>query len=170
MLKGSKSQTIGNTGIKPSNVTSQPINNFYESFSSSLQKKTSESSTSKMIPTKKCIVVTPTISNSSLVQVTAVSSSQTATSTPTTTTTFLTFKPSIHNKIVANSPLRRVEGSTILLGNKQYQLVKGPSGQMKAVVNGNNILLKSPPASIVKVCIINSLTNNFLQTLLYLFL
>jgi len=165
VLNGSKSQTIDNNRIEPSIVTSQPINNFYttSSIHSSLQKKASELTTSKVLPTKKCIVVTPAISNSPLVQVTA-SSTETATSTA-TTSKFLTFKPSIQNKTVVNSPLHRAEGSTIIFGNKQYQLVKGPSGHMRAVVNGTNLLLKSPPTTIVKVCIINSSIYNFLQTL-----
>ncbi|XP_060877923.1 uncharacterized protein LOC132950461 isoform X2 [Metopolophium dirhodum] len=152
VLNCSNSQTIDNNGIEPSIVTSQPINNFYttSSIHSSLQKKASELTTSKVIPTKKCIVVTPTISNGPLVQVTA-SSTETATSTA-TTSKILTFKPSIQNKTVMNSssPLHRVEGSTIVFGNKQYQLVKGPSGHMRAVVNGTNLLLKSQPTTIVK--------------------
>ncbi|XP_003246470.1 uncharacterized protein LOC100574764 [Acyrthosiphon pisum] len=150
VLNNSMSQTINNNGIEPSIATSRPINNFYttSSIHSSLQKKASELTTSKMIPSKKCIVITPTISNSPLVQVTA-SSTETATSTA-TTSKFLTFKPSIQNKTVVNSPLHSAEGSTIVLGNKQYQLVKGPSGTMRAVVNGTNILLKSPPTRIIK--------------------
>lgn len=145
VLNGNKSQTIGNTAVEPSTVTSQPLNNFYESFSSSLQKKTSESSTPKVMSTKKCIVVTSTISNSPLVQVTA-SSSGTATTIP----TFVTFKPSQINKSMANSALIRAEGNTIVLGNKQFQLLKGSASQMRAVVNGTSILLKSPTSSIIK--------------------
>jgi len=149
MLNGSKPQTIGIAGIEQSVVTTQPINNFYESFSSSLQKEASEPSTSNVISTNKCIVVTSAISNSPLVQVTA-SSSRTATSTPTTST----FKPSIQiNETVANSPLCRAEGGTIVLDNKQYELVTGPSVQMRDLVNGSNILVNSPPSDIVKVCI-----------------
>jgi len=166
VLNGSKSQTIGNNGIDPSIVTSQPINNFYttSSIHSSLQKNGSELTTSKVIPTKKCIVVTPTISNSPLVQVTA-SSIGTATSTA-TTSKILTFKPPIQNKTAVNSTLHRHEGSTIVLGNKQYQLVKGPSGTMRAaVVNGSNILLRSPPTSFVKVCIINLSIYKFYERL-----
>lgn len=159
MLNGNKPQTIGNTAIEPSIITSQPLNNFYESFSTSLQKKPSETSTSQIIPAKKCIVVTPNISNSSMVQAIA-SSSQTAIPipTPTTTTTYVTFKPPIQSKkSISNNLLQRAEGSTILLGNKQYQLVKGPSGQMRAVVNGTNILVKSSPTNIIKVSKIHHL-------------
>ncbi|XP_022181956.1 uncharacterized protein LOC111041828 [Myzus persicae] len=64
-LNGNKSQTIGNTAIE------QSIKNFDESFSSSTQKKNSESFSSKVIPTEKCMTVMPSISNSSLMQITA---------------------------------------------------------------------------------------------------
>jgi len=126
-----------------------PLHTFYESFSSSLPTKvSSESSIPKVIQTKKCVVVKPAISKNNLIQVTA-SSSETTTGTP----TFVTFKPAIqNNKSLTNSPLQRAEGGTILLGNKQYQLVKGPSGQMRAFMNGTNILFKSPPNVIIKVC------------------
>lgn len=143
-----KSQIIGNIAVDRSTVTSQP--NFHEPFSSSLQKRTSESSTSNVIPTKKCFVVTSTISNNSMVQI-ASSSSGTSTPTPTpppttTTTSYVTFKPPILNK---NGPLHRAEGSTILLGNKQYQLVKAPSSQIKAaVINGTNIGIRPQPTPI----------------------
>jgi len=150
LLNGNKPQTIGNTSVEPSIVTSQPLNNFYESFSSSLQTKPSETCTSQTMPAKKCIVVTPTISNGPMVQAIA-SSSQTATSAP-PPTTYVTFKPPIQTKKpMANTFLQRAEGSTIVLGNKQYQLVKGPTGQMRAVVNGANILVKSSSSSAVKV-------------------
>jgi len=143
------SQTIGKTVI-----TSQPLNNFYQAFSSTLQKKPQEPSTSstpKGIPVNKCFVVTPAIPHKPLMQVTS-SLPRTITSMP-ATTTFLTFKPAIQNQSsVANSSLHRAEGSTIVVGNKQYQLVKGPSGQMKAVVNTPKIFMKSPPVVPTKVC------------------
>lgn len=156
--------------MAPPIITSQPLNNFYESFSTSLQKKPAETSTSQMIPAKKCIVVTPNISNSPMVQAIA-SSSQTATSTPTptptptttTTTTYVTFKPPIQSKnCMPNNLVQRPESSTILLGNKQYQLVNG-SGAMRAVVNGTNILVKPSPSNINKVSKIHHLII-FLQT------
>jgi len=134
------------------------LNNFYESFSTSLQNNPAETSTSQMIPAKKCIVVTPNISNSPMVQAIA-SSSQTATSTPiTTTTTYVTFKPPIQSKSsTPNNLVQRPEGNTILLGNKQYQLVKGPSSAMRAVVNGTNILVKPSPSNIILVSKIHHL-------------
>lgn len=146
MINANKSQTIVKTA-----VSSQPLNNFYQAFSSSLKKRTHEPSTSKGIPVNKCFVVAPTIPHRPLVQVTP-SLSRTVTSIP-ATTTFLTFKPSIHNTITAaNNSLPRTEGSTIVVGNKHYQLVKGSSGQMKAVVNTPKIFMKSPPVIPTKVC------------------
>lgn len=153
MINTKKAQTTGNTTVESLNIPKPPLHNFYESFSSSLQKTVSpESSIPKAVPTKKCIVVKPAITKTHLVQV-ATSSSETGTGTP----TYVTFKPAVqNNKSPANSHLQRAEGSTILLGNKQYQLVKGGStGQMRAIMNGSNILVKSPPPAFIKVCKIN---------------
>jgi len=149
LINAKKAQTIGNTTVESLNTSKQPLHNFYESFSSSLQKTvSSESSIPKAVPTKKCIVVKPAITKTHLVQV-ATTSSETGTGIP----TYMTFKPAVqNNKSPAIGPLQRAEGSTILLGNKQYQLVKGPAGQMRAVMNGSNILVKSPPPAIIKVC------------------
>uniref|UniRef100_A0A2S2P9M4 MYND-type domain-containing protein n=2 Tax=Schizaphis graminum TaxID=13262 RepID=A0A2S2P9M4_SCHGA len=124
-----------------------PLHSFYESFSSSLQTKvSSNSSIPKVIQTKKCVVVKPAISKNNLIQVTA-SSSETSTGTP----TYVTFKPAIqNNKSFTNNSIQRAEGGTILLGNRQYQLVKGSTGQMKAFMNGTNILFKSPSNAIIK--------------------
>jgi len=143
----------GNTTVEPPITMSQPLNNFYESFSSSLQRKvSSDSFTSKVMPTKKRVVVTSTIANNSLVQGTSTLSETTTITTTTTTATLVTLKPTIQNNSpIATNPLLRAEGSTIFVGNRQYQLVKGPSGQMRAVVNGTNILVKSPTTTI-KVC------------------
>jgi len=139
----------GDTAVEPTIATSQPLNNFSELLSYSLQKKTSESPTSQVIPTEKCIVVTPAISNSSLVQVTSSFSETPTTSTP---TTFVTINPSIRNKkSVTNSQLHRAIGGIILIDNKQYQLVKGSLGQTRSVVNGSNILVTSPSTAIIKV-------------------
>ncbi|XP_027843371.1 uncharacterized protein LOC114124329 isoform X3 [Aphis gossypii] len=147
LINTKKTQTTGNTTVEPFKLPKPPLHNFYESFSSSLQKTvSSESSVPKAVPTKKCIVVKPAITKTHLVQVTT-SSSESGTGTP----TYMTFKPAVqNNKSSAMSPLQRAEGSTILLGNKQYQLVKGPAGQMRAVMNGSNILVKSPPPAIIK--------------------
>ncbi|XP_060872577.1 uncharacterized protein LOC132946544 isoform X2 [Metopolophium dirhodum] len=138
----------GDAAVEPTIATSQPLNNFYELLSYSLQKKTSESPTSRVLPTEKCIVVTPAISNSSLVQVTSSFSETPTTSTP---TTFVTFNPSIQNKkSVTNSQLHRAIGRIILIDNKQYQLVQGSLSQMRSVVNGSNILVTSPSTVIIK--------------------
>jgi len=58
-------QTIGNATVEPSNVTNQELSNFYESYCSSLQEKTSE-----VIPTKNLSGVSPTICNSPSLQIT----------------------------------------------------------------------------------------------------
>lgn len=152
------------TAVEPTSSTSQPLNNFYKPLSYSLQKKTSESSTSLGIPTKKCIVVKPATSNSSLVQVTSPFSGTATTSTP---TTFVTFNPSIQkNKSVINSQLHRAIGGIILIDNKQYKLVQAPLGQMRAGVNGSNILVTSPSIVIIKVCKIHQYNNKHFYKLL----
>jgi len=139
----------GDTAVEPTIATSQPLNNFYEPVSYSLQIKTPESSTSQGIPAEKCIVVTPATSNSSVVQVT---SSFSGTATTSTSNTFVTFNPSIQNKkSVTNSQLHRDIGGIILTDNKQHQLVQGPLGQMRPEVNGSNILVTSPSTVIIKV-------------------
>lgn len=169
MLNGNKRQVIGNTTVEPSIVTSQPLTSFHKPQFSSPQKKTSE-----VIPTKKSIVLTPTtITNSPLVQVTS-SSSETATITPPTNTCG-TLHPTIQNKkSVANSYIHRTECSTIVIDNKEYQLIKESSGQLRAVFmpiisnspliqvtasgqmrsvdNGALVLVKSPPSVIIRVC------------------
>jgi len=123
------------------------LHNFYESFSSSLQ-NTVSSESPKAVPTKKFFVVKPAFTKTQLMQV-ASSSSETGTGTP----TYMTLKsPVQNNKSSAISPLQRAEGSTFLVGNKQYQLVKGSGNQMRAEMSGPNILVKSPPPAIIKVC------------------
>ncbi|XP_016661291.1 uncharacterized protein LOC100574406 [Acyrthosiphon pisum] len=145
VLKGNKTQTIGNTAVKPSILTGQTLNTFYQSFSSSLHDKTFEPSTSKVIPTNKCFVVAPTISHSPFVKLTA-SLSKTALPIPATPTTFVIIKPAVPNNIsMANSSLNRAEGKTIIVGNKQYKFVKGPTGELRAVVNKTKTFVKPPP-------------------------
>lgn len=146
MINGNNTTTVGNTAVKPSTVTSQPLNNFYQSFSSSLQKKTNIPSSSKMTPINKCSVVKPTNTHSqSLVQVKG-SYSKSAISIPTTPTTLVAFKPSIQKKVPTTSSfLQRAEGGIIIIDNKQYRLVKGPSGQMRAIANNTNTVFKPKP-------------------------
>lgn len=136
-------QTHSNTTAEPSFVT-----NFYENFSNSLQKKnSSESSTPTVISSNKCVVVNPSIPNTSnLVQ-----ASKTSTATTTTAGTLLTFKPTNQKTLLPGTSNHNSADNTIFVGNKQYQLVKSPSGQIKALVNGNKILMKSPPTVTVKV-------------------
>jgi len=124
------SQVIGNTATEPLNVTSRPLTSLYKPHPSSLQKKTS-----KVISTKKSIAFTPTtISNSLLVQV-ASSSSETSTSTPTKTIQCGTMNLSVQNKkYVANSHLNSDNCRFAVIDNKQYQLFRFPSGQLKAVI------------------------------------
>lgn len=71
----------------------------------------------------------PSTSNSPLVQVTALE-----TTTATTSTVGSNKIPMLSNHL-----------NTIYVGNKQYKLIKDPSGQVKALMNGNQVLLKSPP-------------------------
>jgi len=52
---------------------------------------------------------------------------------------------------MANSSLQRAEGSNITIGNKQYQLVKGPTGQMRAVINKPKEFIKPQPTVMTKV-------------------
>ncbi|CAI6352395.1 unnamed protein product [Macrosiphum euphorbiae] len=159
VINGNKTQTIGNTAIKPKILTGQPLNNFNQSFSSSLQNKNLEPSTSKVIPTNKCFVVAPTISHSPLVQVTA-SLSKSATTIPATTTTFLTFKPAVPINIsMVNGALQRAEVSTILVGNRPYKLVKGPTGQMRAVINKAKTFIKPQPDGMAK-CYVRDCTKS----------
>ncbi|KAL4082968.1 hypothetical protein QTP88_023974 [Uroleucon formosanum] len=140
----------GNSTVEPWIVTSQSLNNFYGPLSYSLEKKTSEQSTTKVISTKKCVVM-PTMSNSYLGQVT--SSCQTATLTP---TTFVTFTSSIQKKKNGtNSQVHRAIDGIVLIDNKEYQLVKGPLGQTRAVLNDTSILIKSPSTVIIKTYVDN---------------
>lgn len=157
----------GNSAVEPLIVTSQPLNNFYGPLSYSLEKKTSEPSTTKVVSTKKCVVGTPTMSNSYLGQVT--SSCQTATSTP---TTFVTFTSSIQKKKnETNSQVHRAIDGIVLIDNKEYQLVKGPLGQTRAVLNNTNILVKSPTTVIIKVSKMHQYNNiNFYKNLIILIL
>lgn len=128
VLNGNMFQFIGNTAVEPLNVTSCLSTGFYKSHSSSLQKKTS-----KVISTEKSIVTPTTISNNLLVQVTS-PSSETATSTPPTTTIFGTLNLPIQNKkSVANSYLYSDKCRYAVIDNKPYQLVRLPSGQLRAV-------------------------------------
>lgn len=147
LINTKKTQTTGNTTVQSLSIPKPPLHNFYESFSSSLQNTvSSESSIPKAVPTKKCFVVKPAITKTHLMQV-ATSSSETGTGT----TTYMTFKSAVqNNKSSAISPLQRAEGSTFLVGNKQYQLIKGSASQMRAVMNGSNVLVKSPPPTIIK--------------------
>ncbi|KAF0755241.1 MYND-type domain-containing protein [Aphis craccivora] len=96
------------------------------------------------------------ITKTHLVQI-ATSSSETGTGTP---TYIMTFKPAVqNNRSSAISPFQRAEGSIILLGNKQYQLVMAPAGQNKAVENGSKILVKLAPPAIIK-CYRRDCTNS----------
>lgn len=156
----------GNSTVEPWIVTSQSLNNFYGPLSYSLEKKTSEQSTTKVISTKKCVVM-PTMSNSYLGQVT--SSCQTATLTP---TTFVTFTSSIQKKKNGtNSQVHRAIDGIVLIDNKEYQLVKGPLGQTRAVLNDTSILIKSPSTVIIKVSKIHQYNNiHFYKNLIILIL
>ncbi|KAL5238286.1 hypothetical protein ACI65C_005696 [Semiaphis heraclei] len=140
VINVNKSKTIGNIAPESSNATSQTLNNFYESFSSTLPKKTHEPSTSKTIPSNKCFVITPNISYIPLVQVIK---PFTVTATSTSTTTFGAFNSSIKNeKPMVNIPLIKAEGGTFVIGNNQiYQLVNSPPSQMRATANGSNNII-----------------------------
>ncbi|KAF0685359.1 MYND-type domain-containing protein, partial [Aphis craccivora] len=147
LINTKKTKTTGNTTVQSLSIPKPSLHNFYESFFASLQNTvSSESSIPKAVPTKKCIVFKPANTKTHLMQV-ATSSSETGTGTPTN----MTFKSAVqNNKSSAISPLQRAEGSTFLVGNKQYKLIKGSAGQMRAVMNGSNILVKSPPPTIIK--------------------
>jgi len=89
-----------------------------------------------VLPIKKRIVVTPTISNISVMQVPA---SPSQNSTTQTTRTCVTVQESIqNNKSAVNSLVHSAEGNTILIDNKQYKLVKEPSGPTRAVSTPTN--------------------------------
>lgn len=76
----------------------------------------SESNASKAIAPKVSVTTTP-VSSCSIGQ-------------PTT----LVIKQTLQNvKPIVNTTIQRSEYNTIFVGNKQYQLVRGPLGQMKAV-------------------------------------
>lgn len=47
--------------------------------------------------------------------------------------------------------LTALKDNTIFVCNKQYHLVKGPFGHIKNLMNGNKILVKSPPTEIIEV-------------------
>lgn len=93
----------------------------------------SESSASKTIAPKVSVTTTPV--SSSVGQ-------------PTT----LLIKQTLQNvKPIVNTTIQRSEYNTIFVGNKQYQLIRGPLGQMKAVaaststtnVTATNVVVQS---------------------------
>jgi len=130
MTSENKLQKTTNMTLEP--CTGKPLNTFYESFSNSLPRVSSES----IIPKVGVIGSTPSVASTSLGQA----------------TTFLSFKPTIHNiKPIATTTAQRPEGggNTIMLGNKHYQLIRRPINQVKAVTTpnhtSNNILIRSNP-------------------------
>jgi len=150
VLNGNKVQTIGNAGEKPSIVTTQPLNNFYGSFSSSLPRKMSASSSSTMIPIKKYTVVTPIILNSPLFL------HQTASSSDTETTvskrTFLTPNTSIQNiKTEPKSTPNIIKGNTIIIDEKAYKIVSGT----RTAAIGTNLSEKRSSTNIIMVSTIH---------------
>lgn len=132
--------------------------------SNSLQNKTSSklSTIKVMKPSKKYVIITPTISNSRLVQVKAATSvtvsastsetASTSVSTPisaTSKTRFLAIKKSVPNKLPNH--LDKAGGDNCFADNRRYQLVM-PSNQVTDLVNGNIRCNKSPSASKIQVC------------------
>jgi len=136
MTSENKIQKTANITLEPSS-SHQPLNKFYESFSNSLLRVSSESITPKAIAPKVSVVASPSIASTSAA------------------TTLLAFKPTIHNiKPITTTTIQRPEGNTIMVGNKQYQLVRRPLNQVKTVtVNqaSNNILIRPNPEGSVKV-------------------
>lgn len=105
------------------------------------------------MPTKKCTMIAPIVSNSPLHLHQIASSSKTATSTP-TKKTFVTLNPSIQNiKTHPNSLVHIAEDNTILIGNKTYKIINATSGATKAEPNGTILLGKPPSTGRTKVCI-----------------
>lgn len=110
---------------------------FYENFSNSLSPKLySESNASKAIGSKVNVTTTP-VSSSALGQ-------------PTT----LLIKQTLQNvKPIVTTTIQRNEYNTIFVGNKQYQLVRGPLGHMKAVAASttttNTITTNVPATNVV---------------------
>ncbi|XP_060858973.1 uncharacterized protein LOC132936291 [Metopolophium dirhodum] len=150
VLNGNKAQTIGNAGEEPSIVMTQPLNNFYGPFSSSLPKNMSASSSSTMIPKKKYIVVTPIISNSPLFLHQTASSSDTATTVP--KRTFLTPNTPIQNiKTEPNRFSHITKGNTIVIDEKPYKIVTGT----RTVAIDTNLPGKLPSTN-MRICFMNN--------------
>lgn len=57
------------------------------------------------------------------------------------------FKPGTN----AGTTLQRSDGNTIVFNNKQYQLIRAPVGQMRAIPQNVNILRKAPPLESITV-------------------
>lgn len=151
MNSDGKMQKTANITLDPTS-TSLPLNTYYETFSSSLLTRvSSETVTPKMIAPKVSVVASSTIASTS--------SGQTA--------TLVALKPTTniikhHNIKPITTSIQRSEGNTIFVGNKQYQLIRGPMSQMKALTTqtvSNSIVIRAQPRPPtvevnVKVCII----------------
>lgn len=127
---------------------SQPLNSFYESFSNSLLARVPSDQNNTIAPKPKVnIVGTPNVVGT-LAHI-----------GPGQATTFVAikaFKPTSTTTSNNTTTIQRTDGSTILLNNKQYQLVRAPAGQMRTIPQNVNIIKRPPPLlnTTTKVCII----------------
>jgi len=95
--------------------------------------------------------VEPLIFNNAMMQFTT-SSSEAVTSTPTTGLN-VAFNPSLLiKKSVPNIHLHNAVGTTIKIENKNYKLIKGPSGELRALADSSDIFVESPSTTNIKVC------------------
>jgi len=183
LIFGNKAQTIGNAGVEPSIVTTQPLNKFYDPFSSLIQKEMSALSSSKMIPTKTNTTANPIISNSPLYLLQTASSSnsplylhqtasssnsplylhQTASSSNTATPvpseserTFLTPNSSMQNINTEPKSYHHItQDHTVVIDKTTYKIVSLPASRIRAVNIGTNSPGKQPSINVIEVCIIH---------------
>lgn len=116
---------------------SKPLNTYYETFSNSLTKVSSESiiPIPKVVVPKVNVVTSPSKTNAALAQGTG--------------TTIVALKSAIQNlKPISTTTVQKPEGNTIVVGNKQYQLVRRSPNKTNGVQlrqvgqnSSNNIVL-----------------------------
>lgn len=151
--------------IDPSKAGRQ-INSFYENFSSSvftpttptesfvpkaiapkLNGVTTTTLANQTVAPKLNVVATPTLANNSMASKLNVTSSNLNNSfnngSLSQAATLMSFKTAIQNlKPIPTTTIQKTDGNTIFVGNKQFQLIRGP---IRAVPqNTNNVVFKTP--------------------------
>lgn len=103
------------------------MNTFYETFSNSLIRVSSESIPKSIAPKVSVVASSSVAASTSLGQATP----------------FLAFKPA-NMKPIVTTALQRTEGNTIVLNNKQYHIIRRPMNQGKAVATNQtpNIFIR----------------------------